>query len=146
MTRVFHMFFHLLLFTTSQLPHHSVQFLFKSLLFLILFSGILRSDGLTSMNLVSSGSTGRMLLDARHLMPDILHSANTSHGQFFNRNTSLLMDHMCDTNMNSDSSPVVSVSMTICALKFSHYLFTLERVVLSYGASASLCFRGATDG
>ncbi len=78
-------------FTCFSISCFSLYHAFESLPFLTNVSGILQSDSLTSIDLVTSGLTSRTLLDTRHLTPDILHAANTSNSQFFNWNTGLLM-------------------------------------------------------
>jgi hypothetical protein len=90
------------------------------------------------LSLDSSGLSSTTLLGATrvHLASNLVHTPNKSHGQFFNPNTSLLVDRMHNACMTPDSSPVVSAPMTICASKSSHPLPLLERVVFSSRASA----------
>lgn len=121
-----------ILSTFAFLPYHcSVSFLIKSALLLVWLSCNCVFCH-TSMALDSSGLSNTALLNARH--SDLLHSPNTSHGQFFNR-SNLLVDHTHGMYMTPDASPVVSTSMTICALK-PPVLICTEYTVLPSGASA----------
>jgi hypothetical protein len=123
-----------ILSTFAFLPYHcSVSFLIKSPLLLVWLSCNCVFCH-TSMALDSSGLSNTALLNARHLTSDLLHSPNTSHGQFFNR-SNLLVDRTHDMYMTPDASPVVRTSMTICALKPPVLIYT-EYTVLPSGASA----------
>jgi len=75
------------------------------------------------MDIDSSGLAGTLFSETRHHpTPDFLHTPNTSHTQFFNQSTGLLVDRMHDVRTTPDSSPMVSAPTVVCASKYSFFL------------------------
>lgn len=74
------------------------------------------------MDINSSGLAGTLFSETRHHpTSDLLHTPNTSHTQFFNHSTGLLVDRMHDMRTTPDSSPMVRAPTVVCASKYSFF-------------------------